>query len=421
MSPHLQRRIKITFVFTHHIRWVPFELTATYLDKRKFALDYVILGESDPMIDFLKMHNIPYISSSFGDYSNTPEAVKFVYDHLVRNQTDIVQTHWFAGSLVGLQAAYYAKVPVRIFNREHPPLRYYNRHPKSKHQLIWDCATHLIAATNKTKSGMVEDGISADKITVIPIGFIPDSFEQIQSDHVLALKKQYLCSEALLSRWPIIGVAARYVKWKGVEYAIQAFKNVLSEYPNALLLLCGSHIDRSEVQERMKTASKHDIVAPQYQDALSIFDCLSELPDQTYLEIPFEENLYALFKLFDIFVHVPVDSIQETFGQVYVEAMLARVPSVITLSGSALDHAVHRENAWIVDYMDSDQISEGILTLLSDNRLREKISRNGFACAKDLYSIDKQIKKLEDFYCEALDSSLAGSDKSSCGNVTEEP
>jgi hypothetical protein len=48
---------------------------------------------------------------------------------------------------------------------------------------------------------------------------------------------------------------------------------------------------------------------------------------------------------------VPTDSIQETFGQVYVEAMLSKVPSVITLAGSALDHAVHKENAWVVDYI----------------------------------------------------------------------
>lgn len=89
--------------------------------------------------------------------------------------------------------------------------------------------------------------------------------------------------------------------------------------------------------------------------------------------------------------------------------MLARVPSVITLSGSALDHAVHRENAWIVDYKNSDQIAEGILTLLSDDELRDKISRNGFACAQDRYSIGKQIKTLEDFYCQALDSSAADS------------
>jgi hypothetical protein len=36
------RRIRVTFVFTHHIRWVPFELAATLIDKNQFEIDYVM-------------------------------------------------------------------------------------------------------------------------------------------------------------------------------------------------------------------------------------------------------------------------------------------------------------------------------------------------------------------------------------------
>ena len=80
--------------------------------------------------------------------------------------------------------------------------------------------------------------------------------------------------------------------------------------------------------------------------------------------------------------------------------MLSRVPSVITLAGSAADHAVHRENAWIVDYKNSDQVAEGILALLRDSQLREKIINNAFLCAKH-YDIKSHIQRLEEFYtCE---------------------
>ena len=80
MNGEINRPIRITFVFTHHIRWVPFELAATYLDKTRFAIDYVILGISDPMIDFLKANQIPVVTTSFTDYNHTPETVKFVYE-----------------------------------------------------------------------------------------------------------------------------------------------------------------------------------------------------------------------------------------------------------------------------------------------------------------------------------------------------
>lgn len=404
MNTGKSRRIRVTFVFTHHIRWVPFELAAKLIDKSQFEIDYVILGTSDPIINFLKENNIPVLSTSFDDYKNTPEAVKFVYDHLIKNQTDIVQTHWFAGSLVGIQAAFYANVPVRIFYRQHPTLQYYNRHQPSKHQLIWQCATHLIAETNKSKVGMVKDGIAESKITVIPVGFDIEEFTNIDPSRVGKLRAKYLDANGCAHKGPIIGVAARYVKWKGIEYVIQAFRQVLVRHPDALLILAGSHIDRSKILDKIKTASKDDIVAPQYDDVLSIFDCLAELPDGSYLEIPFEEDLFSLFRLFDIFVHTPIDPIQETFGQVYVEAMLSKVPSVITLSGSALDHATHQENAWIVDYQNSDQIAEGILTLLADRNLQEKIIKNAFDCATEKYSITSQIRALERFYISALES-----------------
>ena len=199
-------------------------------------------------------------------------------------------------------------------------------------------------------------------------------------------------------------MVARYVKWKGVEFVIRAFKQVLDQYPDALLILAGTHIERSLVLEKIKAACKDDIVAPQYNDVLSIFDCLADLPDKSYIEIPFEDDLYSLFKLFDIFVHTPIDSIQETFGQVYVEAMLSKVPSVITLSGSALDHARHQDNAWIVTYQNSDQIAEGILALLSDHDLRERMIRNAFSCATENYDILTQIRAMEKFYVSALES-----------------
>lgn len=406
MIDAVKKRLKLTIIFTHHIRWVPFELAAALIDKDQFDLDYIILGQRDPMIGFLQEKQIPFVTTSFDDYNKTSEAVKFVYEHLVRNKTDIVQTHWFAGALVGMQAAYYARVPVRIFHREHPPLRFYNRHPASQHRLIWDCATHFIAVTNKSKAGMVEDGIPSEKVTVIPTGFDINEFQALSDSRIAALKEKILHSDQLRQQGPIIGMAARYVKWKGVEYVIRAFKKVLAVHPQALLILAGSHIERAQVLEKMKLASQADIVAPQYEDVCSIFACLNELPDGSYVEVPFEEDLYALFRLFDVFVHVPVDSIQETFGQVYVEALLSQVPSVITLSGSALDHALHRHNAWIVDYKNSDQIAEGILSLLADPLLCRTITMNGFATAKERYCIVKQTRILEEFYLNAYHASI---------------
>ncbi|KOR37997.1 hypothetical protein AM228_04250 [Planktothricoides sp. SR001] len=393
----MQQKIKVTYIFTHHIRWVFFELVAKYIDKSRFAIDYVILNEDDPIISFLNELNISYTVTSYRDYSNTPEVVKFIYEHLIKNKTDIVQTHWFAGSLAGMQAAYYAHVPVRIFYREHPSIKYYTRHAPSKHRLIWDCATNIIGASNSCKHGMIEDGVPEHKITLLPLGFDINEFENVDYFRIEKLRSKYLPKH----NGPVIGAASRYVKSKGVEYLIEAHKKVLETYPNAILVLSGTHTNRVDLEEKMRNAHEDNIVAPQYQDIISITDKLSELPEHSYIEIPFEEDLFALFRLFDVFVHVPIHPYQETFGLVYVEAMLSRVPSVITLAGCALDHGVHQENAWVVDYKNSDQIAQGIIELLSDSSLREKIINNAFQCAQQ-YDIKNHIQRLEEFYVHEL-------------------
>lgn len=395
----MDRKIKLTYIFTHQVRWVQFEWVAQYTDRSKFDIDYLILNHDDPMVDFLKKMNIPYKTTSFKDYRNTPEVVKFIYDHLKENQTDIVHTRWFAGQITGLQAAYYANVPVRVFTTEHPGIKW-KRHDRSKYELIWEFATNAIAVTNLVKEGMIGDGVPKEKITVIPSGFDLREYENIDSTRIKKLQDKYLKNG---NNSPIIGLASRYVEWKGIEYIIEAFKQVLKTYPNALLILSGTSTDSKNIREQFKNLTTDSTNHPPYKEALNIIEKLAELPSHNYIEIYFEEDLFALFRLFDIFVHVS-NPMVEAFGQAPIDAMLSKVPSVITLTGIAHDFAVHKENAWVVDFQNSEQIAEGILALLKDKSLREKIVENAFAAAKN-YSIENKMRRLEKLYIEEFEKS----------------
>ena len=47
-------------------------------------------------------------------------------------------------------------------------------------------------------------------------------------------------------KWPkiiaqaVIGVISRYTEWKGIQYIIPAFKQLLNDFPNALLILANA-------------------------------------------------------------------------------------------------------------------------------------------------------------------------------------
>jgi glycosyltransferase involved in cell wall biosynthesis len=150
---------------------------------------------------------------------------------------------------------------------------------------------------------------------------------------------------------------------------IPAFKELLNEKPNAILLLANAVGDyTTEIQS-----------------------LLSTLPATSYREIKFEHDMPAFYKLMDIFLHVPIDAASEAFGQVYVEALAAQLPCIYTLSGIANEFVIDKENALVVPFMDSDSILSAINVILNDDKFAEKISINGMNKSRELFSVQASI------------------------------
>jgi glycosyltransferase involved in cell wall biosynthesis len=180
---------------------------------------------------------------------------------------------------------------------------------------------------------------------------------------------------------------ARYSHWKGIQYIIEAFIRLRQDHPNALLILAN--------------AKKGD-----YKDELALQ--LSALPTDAYCEIVFEHNLFALYHLFDVYVHVPIDPELEAFGQTYVEALAAGIPSVFTLSGVAREFIVHEKNALVVDFQQSVPIYEAIQRILTDPGLQESMIKQGQSDVRIMFSLQEMIRKLEDLYEEGAPEKKAG-------------
>ncbi len=396
----LQRKLRVTHIFTHHIRWVSFEWTALYLNRELFDLDYVILNDSDPMIAFLKENQIPYKTTRFTDYAHIPEIVKFLYDHLRANKTDVVMTDFFAGDIVGIQAAFYANVPVRLYTRHHSGIKW-KRHARSKYELLWDMATDIVGLTEQGRQIMISDGVPPEKITVIPHGYDLCQFRDISEERVESIRQKH----GIIGRRPVIGILARYIATKGIYYTIEAFREVLKTYPDALLVLAGTH-----VQPIKNQSSKTEI---RTDEAIAIQEQLKSLPSNSYLEIFFEEDLFALYKTLDIVVQVPIAPDAEAFSLVYMEAMLSRVPSVITLASPAHDFAIHKENTWVVDFKNSQQIAEGILELFQNPRLCQVITDNAYTYACN-FTFERRIRAYEALFIHRYLASQTNENKTNC-------
>lgn len=287
---------------------------------------------------------------------------------------DIVHTHLRYASLLGITAARIAGTSIRIHTR-HNSTYHLVYHPHAVYTDKWVSwlSTHIVSISDVVTQTLVKrEGTPSNKVVKIHHGFDLEVFKHVASERIDYLKRKYNIPE----RVQIVGIISRYIKWKGSVFAIEAFKKHLLSNPNTYLILANAKgPDTEEIKDYLST----------------------NLPSHSYTEIEFEEDIAALYQLFDIFIHVPIDNHSEAFGQTYVEALAAGVPSIFTLSGVAHEFIEHEKNAIVVPYKDSQTICDAIARLIEDRDLSKQLTEKG---KKDVeqFALNNQIGRLIALY-----------------------
>ena len=241
-------------------------------------------------------------------------------------------------------------------------------------KLINSLATTIIGVSKAVETVLCElEGAKREKVVVVPHGFDLSIFKDVNEEDVNRVMQRHGIP---INSAPIIGVVSRYIHLKGLQYVIPAFQSILLFYPDAHLVLANTKGDYAEeVRKRLR-----------------------ELPTNSYTEIEFEADIAALYTCFDVFVHVPIDPLSEAFGQTYVEALAAGVPSVFTLSGIAQEFIKDRNNAMVVPYKDVMSIKDAVIELLSSPQLRQRLQENGRKVVAENFELQKMIQRLTDLY-----------------------
>jgi glycosyltransferase involved in cell wall biosynthesis len=345
------------------------------LNKDKFVLSFIILNPGSSALEReLIKRNISVKRIKYTGKKDMPLSFIQVFFLLLFNRPDVIHAHLFDACLIGIPAGFLAGIKKRIYTR-HNAVYHLEEHP---HMVKYDkvinhFSTHIVAISNNVQEILIkEENVNPSKIKLIPHGFRLEEFENITEARIKALNAKYIVAE----QHPVIGVISRYIGWKGVQYIIPAFEELLKIYPNALLVLANANGDyRFEIHKLLKN-----------------------IPPDNFIEIGFEADLFSLYKLFDIFVHTPVKAQSEAFGQTYIEALASGIPSVFTLSGIACEFIEHKQNALVVEYKDSEAIYESIVELLNNKTLAEKIADNGKEHAWQRFQLNNMISSLEELY-----------------------
>lgn len=366
---------RVTYILSFVEKSLPFEWVVESIDRKSYDLSFILLGQDNtPMTSFLASHGIPYHVVPYRGKRDLLSAIFRIFVWLKRLRSQVVHAHLFYAGITAMPAAWLAGVRTRIYTRHYSTFH----HDYFKSAVRWDrcinrLATRIVAISPVVENVLVtREQVEPTKIARVQHGFDFRYFIR-NEEEVQTLRTKHRIPEG---RHPCIGVISRYTHLKGIQYTIEAFQGVLKQYPHAHLVLANAQGD--------------------YKATLTAR--LQQLPTGSYTEIAFEENVRALYGLFDVFVHVPISPESEAFGQTYVEALAMHVPSVFTRSGIANEFLEDGVNACEVAYRDAAMIERAITNILKNSVLRETIIAGGYHAVTTRFGMAPMMVRLYALY-----------------------
>ena len=172
----------------------------------------------------------------------------------------------------------------------------------------------------------------------------------------------------------VIITVSRIEEKNGVEYLIKAVQNL----PVKLLIVGGGKLESS----LKALVAKLDI-----KDKVIFTGRINH------------DDLPKYYSVADIFVR---PSLSEGLGNVFLEAMALGVPVVGTAVGGIPDFLKDGETGLFCKTKDPSDLAEKIKLLLEDEKLREKLIRNGKELVQKKYNWDKIAEKMNDIFKELI-------------------
>lgn len=353
-----------------------FEWVAERINHNKYELSFILLNDKEPFLfHWLKERGIKCFFIPHTGKKSYPASIYNTYLLLRKIKPEIIHAHLFDACIIGLIAGKLAGIKKRIHTRHNATI-HHDYFPKAVKydKLINFLSTDIIAISENVKNILIEmEGADENKIHLIHHGFNLEDFENVSLERIEVLKQKYTLTKC---DTPIIGVISRYIHWKGIQHIIPAFIEFNRNFPDSHFIFANA--------------------SGPYDDEIK--KLLTQLSSKSYTEIKFEQDISALYKLFDCFVHTPIDEKSEAFGQIYVEAMAAGVPCIVTKSGIANEYVEDKKNAIVVPFKNSSSIYRALNLLFSDNELKDKLILNAKNDVKERFGIEKMIEKLEELY-----------------------
>ena len=353
------------------------QLTRLLVESDKFKIQLASLspdGSLRTTIDDLNLGEIPsFPLNSFYDANAVRQLRRFVR-WLKSSQIQIIHTHDFYTNVFGMAAGALARLPVRVASmRETAGMR--SATQKKVQQVAYSLAHQIVANSEAVKNTLIDEGIAADKITVVYNGLDPARLIPQVSSRAEALSLLGLSVNE--NRRFISIVANMRLEVKDYPMFLRSARQVLDAEPAAALLLAGEG---------------------ELTDSLRALALELGIGDSTYF-LGRCERVAELLSISEICV---LSSKAEGFSNSILEYMAAGRPVVVTNVGGAAELVSEGDTGYLVSSGDDAAMATRIISLLRDPVRARKMGENGAQVVEERFSCAAQLARTESLYDRLL-------------------
>ena len=340
-------------------------------------------------------HQVCLITSSLGEFTEQVQSLSIEVIQLPMERTfffhravafakflrdwdaDLVHCHSaVVGTILARIGAYLAGVP--LISHVHIENKFSDIGWIRKLQIILDNITAIVAdkiitISNATKSSLINQGISSNKITVIHNGIsLTEQLDNIPDiDHLRS-------TLGLQKNSHIVGTVARLCPVKGQREFILAARNICNHYPNTEFLVIG---DDYEFEGKYRS---------------DLGNLVKELGLEEFVHfLGFRSDVRRLIHCFEIFV---LPSWIEGLPVTILEAMAARKPVVATSVGGVPELVFDGETGILVSPRDVLGLSKAIQSLLDQPDIAHQMGNKGYEYVHKEFTHEKMWTQVQQLY-----------------------
>ena len=287
---------------------------------------------------------------------------------LKKNRIHIVHTHAHPAGYLGRTAAFMAGNIGLIYHVHTMPLDLMTRH-HIKESAIGLITDKILCISNSARDYLITKQFYVkDKIEVLYNGVnSPSSTKFIE-------KPEYLAEGS--DCYPIIGIVASLTENKGHASLLQAFREIIKEYPKARLLIIGD--------------------GPEMSNLINLSDRLGIQHNVNFCGV--QQNVFPYLACLDIFVLPSI--FREGFPCTIIEAMAMAKPVVASNLHGIPEAVQDNVNGLLFPPGDSSSMAKALLRLTRDQKMSRAFGEQGKKIYQATFTFEQMMKRLEEIYVE---------------------